>query len=218
MGCSNPHPHCQIWSLSMIPSLPAKELENLKKYTLAEQPTASGAPKGPGTRPCLLCEYVHFEINADHDTGRVVTKNGHWVAVVPWWAVWPFEVLCTCCRLHSAQLLTLGASAPLRSSCAFSGSSYKGREGIVRRNLAGCHETLRQLVFILLRILDGDSPASYPANRSDWRAGCSSERHRRGYCALAPPLQAATTAKCYCEEISGWVRAFVAEVGSGALT
>lgn len=94
MGCSNPHPHCQVWSMSTIPSLPAKELENLKKYTHIEQPTASGAPTGPGNRPCLLCEYAHFEINADHDTGRMVTRNHHWVAVVPWWAVWPFEVLC----------------------------------------------------------------------------------------------------------------------------
>jgi len=41
-------------------------------------------------RPCLLCEYAHVEIALSE---RVVTKNDHWVAVVPWWATWPFEIL-----------------------------------------------------------------------------------------------------------------------------
>ncbi|KAL6309191.1 galactose-1-phosphate uridyl transferase [Sparassis latifolia] len=92
MGCSNPHPHGQVWSLSAVPSLPATELANLKRYSLSDvQP--SGAPKGLQNRPCLLCEYAHFEVGADYEAGRVVVKNEHWVALVPWWAIWPFEIM-----------------------------------------------------------------------------------------------------------------------------
>lgn len=43
----------------------------------------------------MLCEYVHFEVGVESESGRVVTKNEHWVALVPWWAVWPFEILRT---------------------------------------------------------------------------------------------------------------------------
>lgn len=46
MGCSNPHPHGQVWSLSDVPTLPATEITSLRRYALSEQP-ASGAPKGP---------------------------------------------------------------------------------------------------------------------------------------------------------------------------
>ncbi len=45
MGCSNPHPHGQVWSLSAIPTLPATELGNLKRYSLTDVPPSS-APKG----------------------------------------------------------------------------------------------------------------------------------------------------------------------------
>ena len=93
MGCSNPHPHGQVWSLSEIPGIPATELGSLSRYAVSS-PAPSSAPKGPRGRPCLLCEYAHFEVNVDNqDEGRVVVKNDHWVAVVPWWAVWPFEIL-----------------------------------------------------------------------------------------------------------------------------
>lgn len=79
--------------MSTVPSLPATELRNLREYAKTEQPS-SGAPRGPGHRPCLLCEYVHFEIGVERSSGRVVAKNEHWVALVPWWAVWPFEIMC----------------------------------------------------------------------------------------------------------------------------
>jgi UDPglucose--hexose-1-phosphate uridylyltransferase len=42
----------------------------------------------------MLCEYAHLEIGFAEDQGRVVVKNEHWVAVVPWWATWPYEILC----------------------------------------------------------------------------------------------------------------------------
>ena len=92
MGCSNPHPHCQTWSGSVIPTIPAKELEYLRRYSQEEQ-TDSGAPKGPNDRPCLLCDYANLEARNSTNGERVVVKNEHWVAVVPWWATWPFEIL-----------------------------------------------------------------------------------------------------------------------------
>ena len=91
MGCSNPHPHGQVWSLSAVPSLPATELSNLKKYSLSTPP--SDAPRGPLNRACLLCDYVHFEVTVARNEGRVVLQNDHWVALVPWWAIWPFEIM-----------------------------------------------------------------------------------------------------------------------------
>lgn len=93
MGCSNPHPHGQVWSLSQVPTTPASELEHMRQYA-ASSPPPSSAPTGPNGAPNLLCEYAHFEVNApDQDQGRVVCKNDDWVAVVPWWAIWPFETL-----------------------------------------------------------------------------------------------------------------------------
>lgn len=94
MGCSNPHPHGQAWSLSEIPHIPATELSNLRKYAEGPADESSSAPRGPGGKPSMLCEYAHFEVNAENqEEGRVVVKNDDWVAVVPWWAVWPFEIL-----------------------------------------------------------------------------------------------------------------------------
>lgn len=93
MGCSNPHPHCQVWSVSAVPSLPSTELSNMRKYAATTPETTSGAPRGPRNCPCMLCEYAHFEVNVDNETGRVVVRNDDWVALVPWWAVWPFEIL-----------------------------------------------------------------------------------------------------------------------------
>ncbi|KAG8813722.1 galactose-1-phosphate uridyl transferase, partial [Serendipita sp. 399] len=95
MGCSNPHPHGQIWSLTEVPSLPAKELENLRQYSLdhTSKDLASSAPKHLDGRPCMLCEYAYHELSIPLEEGRVVLKNEHWVALVPYWAVWPFEIM-----------------------------------------------------------------------------------------------------------------------------
>jgi UDPglucose--hexose-1-phosphate uridylyltransferase len=77
MGASNPHPHGQIWADESLPNEPAKELQSQQAYAAA----------GGG---CLLCDYVALE---ERDGQRVVGGNAHWVALVPFWAVWPFETL-----------------------------------------------------------------------------------------------------------------------------
>ncbi|KAH7889877.1 galactose-1-phosphate uridyl transferase [Phlebopus sp. FC_14] len=103
MGCSNPHPHSQVWSLSTVPTLPAKELDNLKKY--ATSTTTSDAPKGPNNKPCLLCEYAYYELSVPEAEGRVVVKNEHFVALVPWWAYWPFEIMIIPYKRHIPSLV-----------------------------------------------------------------------------------------------------------------
>jgi len=83
MGASNPHPHCQIWATASIPEAPARELDAQRKYLAAH-----------GT--CLLCDYVALEQSR---ATRIVCSNDGFVAMVPFWAVWPFEVL-LCSRRH----------------------------------------------------------------------------------------------------------------------
>jgi len=80
MGASNPHPHGQIWSTDFVPDEPAAETLAQREY-LAQ------------TGHCLLCDYVAAELAAASEQGRVVFQNAHFAAIVPWWAVWPFEVL-----------------------------------------------------------------------------------------------------------------------------
>ncbi|HEU5123596.1 MAG TPA: UDP-glucose--hexose-1-phosphate uridylyltransferase [Verrucomicrobiae bacterium] len=77
MGCSNPHPHGQIWAGNFIPRLVTPELATQKDYL---------AKKG---KPLLL-DYAEAELK--HGV-RVIESNPHWLMVVPYWAVWPFELL-----------------------------------------------------------------------------------------------------------------------------
>jgi len=92
MGASNPHPHCQIWATSHIPDEPAIETEAQQAY-LAEHGS------------CLLCDYLAAE-RASGD--RVIVENEHFTAVVPWWAVWPFETMILS-RRHAGLLPELAS-------------------------------------------------------------------------------------------------------------
>lgn len=78
MGCSNPHPHGQAWMTSIVPEEPAHERHALAKYQAAH-----------GGRS-LLQDYVEKELAAKT---RLVATTPGFVAVVPYWATWPFEVL-----------------------------------------------------------------------------------------------------------------------------
>ena len=77
MGASNPHPHGQIWSTGFVPDEPAAETRAQREHMSL-------------TGHCLLCEYVKTEQAAGE---RVIFENEHFAALVPWWAVWPFEVM-----------------------------------------------------------------------------------------------------------------------------
>jgi len=77
MGCSNPHPHGQIWAQNVIPNEPARE-DNFQRIYFDHH-----------KRPMLL-DYINIELAEEQ---RVVLQNDHWLVVVPFWAVWPFEVI-----------------------------------------------------------------------------------------------------------------------------
>ena len=77
MGASNPHPHGQIWATATIPNEPAREQEAVRAYHASR-----------GT--CLLCDYLALELARGE---RLVCENDAFVALVPFWAVWPFETL-----------------------------------------------------------------------------------------------------------------------------
>lgn len=77
MGCSNPHPHGQIWALNALPNEPAKEDEMQRRYWQENGRS-------------LLVDYAQVEAAQQ---SRVIVENDHWLAVVPYWAIWPFEAL-----------------------------------------------------------------------------------------------------------------------------
>ncbi len=77
MGASNPHPHGQIWATEHVPTIPARKTERQEDYW-----TQHGSD--------LLGDYLEEELGRDE---RIVESNDHWVQVVPFWAVWPFETM-----------------------------------------------------------------------------------------------------------------------------
>lgn len=77
MGCSNPHPHGQIWAQSSLPTQVEKTQNNLKMYFDQHQRT-------------LLQDYIQEELLKEE---RIVIENDHFVALVPFWAIWPYETL-----------------------------------------------------------------------------------------------------------------------------
>lgn len=77
MGCSNPHPHGQIWASSSVPLEVAKETKQQKAYFDKHQQS-------------LLSAYLKLELEKGE---RIVVENEHFAALVPFWAVWPYETM-----------------------------------------------------------------------------------------------------------------------------
>lgn len=77
MGCSNPHPHGQIWAQSSLPTQVARTQHNLKNYYDKHKRS-------------LLQDYLEQELSAQE---RIVSENAHFAALVPFWATWPYEIL-----------------------------------------------------------------------------------------------------------------------------
>ena len=90
MGCSNPHPHGQIWAQETVPDEPRKE-------------TARQAAHYERTGRTLLSDYLAAELETDE---RIICQNESFVALVPFWAVWPYEALVVS-RRAAASLLDL---------------------------------------------------------------------------------------------------------------
>ena len=94
MGCSNPHPHCQAWCLGHIPSIAQTILDSLAAFAI-EQPLPTGddlPPLSVAGRPHLILSYAYAELHPQ-PSPRVIFANEHWVALVPYWATWPFEAM-----------------------------------------------------------------------------------------------------------------------------
>jgi UDPglucose--hexose-1-phosphate uridylyltransferase len=77
MGCSNPHPHGQIWSQSTVPNEVAKKDTHQKAYY--EEKHSS-----------LLGDYLQQELALNE---RIIWQNEDFVVLTPFWAVWPFEAM-----------------------------------------------------------------------------------------------------------------------------
>ncbi|XP_036753944.2 interleukin-11 receptor subunit alpha isoform X3 [Manis pentadactyla] len=77
MGCSNPHPHCQVWASSFLPDIAQREERTQRAYQRKH-----GEP--------LLMEYGRQELLRKE---RLVLTSEHWLVLVPFWAVWPFQTL-----------------------------------------------------------------------------------------------------------------------------
>ena len=77
MGCSNPHPHGQIWSQSSLPNEVVKKNTNQLNYFLDQQSS-------------LLKDYLNQELK---EKERIIYENKNYVVLVPFWAIWPFETM-----------------------------------------------------------------------------------------------------------------------------
>ncbi len=104
MGCSNPHPHCQVWATRHIPTEP--ERENAQQGTYFKR-----------TQSVLLMDYLEQELSL-HE--RLVAQNEDWVLLVPFWAIWPFETLLlprtpvqSLSQLNRAQRISLAHFLPV---------------------------------------------------------------------------------------------------------
>jgi UDPglucose--hexose-1-phosphate uridylyltransferase len=117
MGCSNPHPHCQVWATETLPVEPEKE-----DRCLAGHFQANGRS--------LIADYVAAEVDAQE---RVVCGNDTWIAVVPFWAKWPFETLV----------------APLRHVPSMQGLEAAERDGLadILRRLTTRYDNLFRISF-----------------------------------------------------------------------
>lgn len=85
MGCSNPHPHGQIWADEQIPQFPAQECERQLAYYSSR-------------KTCLLCDYLRQERKKAE---RVVFENDSFLVLVPFWAVWPYEIMILPTKHHT---------------------------------------------------------------------------------------------------------------------
>ena len=94
MGCSNPHPHCQIWASSFLPN----EADTKDKHFRLYYEKKNSA---------MLVDYAKQEL-AKGD--RVVCSNSDWLVVVPYWAVWPYETMVLPIRDHILRMSDLSVS------------------------------------------------------------------------------------------------------------
>lgn len=146
MGCSNPHPHGQIWAGSFLPNEIQREDDNQRRYFAKH-----GRP--------LLLDYAAREQSRQI---RTVCETAHWLAVVPYWAVWPFETLLLP-KTHILRLTDLSAA-------------QTGDLAIILKQLATRYDNLFQT----------DFPYSMGFHGAPFTAG--SQQHWQLHAHFYPPL------------------------------
>jgi UDPglucose--hexose-1-phosphate uridylyltransferase len=117
MGCSNPHPHGQIWASSSIPLEVAKEAHQQKKYFDKHQQS-------------LLSAYLKIELEKNE---RIVLENDDFVALVPYWAVWPYETM-------------IISKRPVQHITQFTAAEKKSLAGILKK-LTAKYDNLFRISF-----------------------------------------------------------------------
>jgi UDPglucose--hexose-1-phosphate uridylyltransferase len=93
MGCSNPHPHGQIWAQKHMPSLVQTKATNFAHFYQQHGKN-------------MLTQYVERELAQKE---RIVRENDDWLVVVPFWATWPFETLLLP-KFHATRMTELTSS------------------------------------------------------------------------------------------------------------
>ncbi|CAD6909203.1 unnamed protein product [Tilletia controversa] len=114
MGCSNPHPHGQVWALDYIPLEPLRTLRSLREYAL--DPSSKTIRDKAFGKPSLLLDYAAWELTNRPPTpyspqisSRILHTNAHFLALVPYWAIWPYEVLILPTQRQMASLVEMSA-------------------------------------------------------------------------------------------------------------
>ncbi len=152
MGASSPHPHGQIWAGSVLPADPARE-------------QASQALHHERTGRSLLLDYVAQEANGP----RIVARNAEWTALVPFWAVWPFETL-------------LIANAPVGRLGDLSEAARAGLASDPARAVGSLRRPLSGAVSVLVRV----APGSVRSRRRAGRGRDGRSTRLATACALLP--------------------------------
>lgn len=97
MGCSNPHPHGQIWSQSTLPNeVDKKNTQQLNYYKKHNN--------------SLLGSYIDQELEVNE---RIIFQNDDFVVLVPFWAIWPFETMIVP-KKHKQNILELNSEEALQ--------------------------------------------------------------------------------------------------------
>ncbi len=89
MGCSNPHPHGQVWACDFIPN-EAQAEDREQRAWFQQHGRVHGQTCGPAQGQPMLLQLAEREAALQQ---RVVVQTTHWLAIVPYWATWPFETL-----------------------------------------------------------------------------------------------------------------------------
>lgn len=153
MGCSNPHPHGQIWAQSSIPNEVLKKDQQQLEYFNTNQKT-------------LLSDYLNQELALNK---RIIFENTHFVVLVPFWAIWPFETMIIP-KMEQAH--------------------------ISQMNFSEC-QSYAEAISIITRLYDQLFNCSFPYSSGIHQAPCdgSGTTHWHWHMSFYPPLLRSATVK-----------------------